>query len=54
MREYLKGECQEDGPGSAQWCPDMGQEAKGRKDAQEVPCEHEEELLPHAVAENWD
>ena len=35
------------GPDSFQWCPATGQRAK--TEAQEVPSEHEEELLPSEV-----
>lgn len=42
-----------DGPGSAQWCPEIGQEARGRN-AQKVPPEHEEEIFHCAVIGNWD
>ena len=34
--------CRGDGPGSAQWCWAIGQEAE--TNAEEVPLEHEEEL----------
>lgn len=48
----LKGGCQENGPGSV-WCEAVGQEAMEKTDAQEVPPECEEELLPCAVTEHW-
>ena len=34
------------GPNSFQWCPATGQGETGTNEAQEVPSEHEEELLP--------
>ena len=34
------------GPNSFQWCPATGQGAMGTTEAEEVPSEHEEELLP--------
>ncbi|RMB93967.1 hypothetical protein DUI87_29552 [Hirundo rustica rustica] len=43
----------ENGPGSAQWGPAMRQEEWAGTDAQEVPPEHEEELLC-AVTEHWN
>jgi len=34
------------GPNSFQWCPVTGQGATAQTEAEEVPSEHEEELLP--------
>jgi len=34
------------GPDSFQWCPATGQGQWARTEAQEVPSEHEKELLP--------
>ena len=33
------------GPDSIQWCPEIGQGARAKTEAQAVPSEHEEELL---------
>jgi len=47
--KYLKGGCQEVGPNSFQWCPATGQGQWAQTEAQEVPSEHQEELLPSEV-----
>lgn len=41
----IKGRVLQERPGSAQWCPAVGQ-ADMETDAQEVPPEHEEQFLP--------
>jgi len=37
---YLMGEAKKMEPGSSQWCPARGQEAKAQTKIQEIPCEH--------------